>query len=1000
MYGYQKRSVWMIWILIVTLLIAGCSDNTPLPDTPVPVTQDDSTTIAELQATLTAVAEEPTEVPTQADETPVPTEEPAPTDTPLSATTAPTQPIDESASPTQPTDKSPVAMTNTPPPIAKNVLLGRATWDTGWFQAELLKQLLEELGYNVDGPKTYDNQEFYLSAASGLVDVWPNGWYPLHSLAIEDERLMGKVEFVGMEVKAGALQGYLIDKATADELSITSLADLKDPDIAAAFDSNDNGKADLIGCDFGWGCEQVIEHHLDAYDLRDTVEHIQGEYASLMTEAIERYQNGQPILFYTWTPNWTVGKLVPGQDVVWLTVPFADLPADQKDKEDSVTVNGVVGCVEDPCMIGFPPNDIRVAANTIFLQKFPDVRRLIELFEIPPMDISAQNSKMFDGENSEEDIQRHAQEWIAQNRNIVDQWLTEAQIVAESTTPVAIPDINIPITTTVAILPLPTMPQESMKSNDAIELRMLYSSDKQPWIEHVTRLFNAGNNTTDNGTPIYVDAIPMGSVESMDKILSGTDEPDIWSPSSSILFPLANKDWGAANNGAKLVQNPFPLVRSPVVIAMWKPMAEAMGWPQQPLGWADIAEFARSGKTWADYEHPEWGAFKFGHTHPEHSSSGLITMLATAYAGAGKTRDLTIADLEQTEVSQLVADVESSIIHYGESTGFFGRQMIEGGPSYLSASVLYENLVLESYDKELYPSRALPIVAIYPKEGTFWSDHPFALMPWTQNDSERRDAAQIYRDFLLDLPQQELALQFGYRPIDQRVQIAGVLGANRGVDPNQPATLIEVPDAEILEAVRELWSENKKRVEVMVLLDTSGSMNTQDPPDNLVRIVEAKNGLKAFINQLQDADRLGLTTFNFAAAEITPLDEIGPKRDMMVQRIDNLFADGGTRLIDTLSEAYETLQNEPPGKYIRAIVVLSDGADTTSMLTQDDLLQLVGADQEGYSIKIYTIAYGSEGDVEINHDLLQAIAKASGGKYYKSDPRTIEEVYLAISRFF
>ncbi|WP_432288488.1 glycine betaine ABC transporter substrate-binding protein [Aminobacter sp. BA135] len=37
-----------------------------------------------------------------------------------------------------------------------------------------------------------------------------------------------------------------------------------------------NGKADLYGCEPGWGCERVIEHQLDAYGLRDTVEEKQG----------------------------------------------------------------------------------------------------------------------------------------------------------------------------------------------------------------------------------------------------------------------------------------------------------------------------------------------------------------------------------------------------------------------------------------------------------------------------------------------------------------------------------------------------------------------------------------------------------------------------------------------------------------------------------------------------------------------------------------------------
>jgi ABC-type proline/glycine betaine transport system substrate-binding protein len=212
----------------------------------------------------------------------------------------------------------------------ETIVLARATWDTGWFQTEILKKFLEELGCTVKKPQTKENMAFYLAAARGEVDLWANGWFPSHHLFVEDERVRGRVEAVGFEVKAGALQGYLVDKKTADAKGITNLGDLKDPKIAAVFDRNGNGKADLIGCNVGWGCERVVEHHLDAYELRATVEHIQGDYAPMMDETIGRYLRGDPILFYTWTPNWTVGNLVPGKDVVWIEVPFASLPKEKK----------------------------------------------------------------------------------------------------------------------------------------------------------------------------------------------------------------------------------------------------------------------------------------------------------------------------------------------------------------------------------------------------------------------------------------------------------------------------------------------------------------------------------------------------------------------------------------------------------------------------------------------------------------------------------------------
>ena len=316
--------------------------------------------------------------------------------------------------------------TGTLPDEDKTISMARATWDTGWFQAEVFKLLLEGLGYSVDGPKTMDNLPFFLAAARGEIDLWANGWFPIHHNYIEDNRIKGKVEPVGFQVKAGALQGYLVDKKSAEMLGITNLKDFKKPEIAEVFDRDGNGKADLIGCNPGWACGQVIDHHLDAYGLRGTVEQVRGDYSPMMANTIVLGKQGQPVFFYTWTPNWTTGKLVPGKDVVWIEVPFPSLPEGQKHLESQITVKGVPGCVKDPCAMGFPPSDIRVIANTEFLERNPAVRRLAEVVEIPLEDIDAQNARMIDGEDDNEDIRRHAREWIHKNRDRVDRWLKTA----------------------------------------------------------------------------------------------------------------------------------------------------------------------------------------------------------------------------------------------------------------------------------------------------------------------------------------------------------------------------------------------------------------------------------------------------------------------------------------------------------------------------------------------------------------------------------------------
>ncbi len=337
---------------------------------------------------------------------------------------------------------------------APSLIMGRPTWDTGWFQAEVYRALLTELGYQVDAPKTLSNDEFYTQAATGEVDLWASGWFPLHDRYLAQPGIQGQVEPVGFEVPGGALQGYLVDKVTAERLNILTLADLQRPEVIEAFDHNDDGRADLLGCNEDWACAEVIDYHLREYGLSETATHIQGDYAPLMELIVERQRRGEPVLFYTWTPNWTMNVLVPGEDVVWLEVPYPSLPLGQKSLESETTMTGIVGCVADPCTLGFPRNDIRAVANSEFLAANPAVRSLLEQVTIPLEDIAAQNAKMLADEGDESDIQRHAQDWIKTNRQLVNSWLTQARAIAE------IPPADVTSESTAApnAIPLSTTP--------------------------------------------------------------------------------------------------------------------------------------------------------------------------------------------------------------------------------------------------------------------------------------------------------------------------------------------------------------------------------------------------------------------------------------------------------------------------------------------------------------------------------------------------------------
>ena len=291
---------------------------------------------------------------------------------------------------------------------AAEIKMAKANWDTGYFQAEVYKQALEKMGYKVSEPKAMKPSVFYVAAAAGDLDLWVNGWFSTHDTYIAEAK--GKVKAVGNVMSKGGLQGYLIDKKTADKLGIKSVMDIKKH--AKQFDSNGDGKADMVACPPGWGCEKQITKHFAELGLGDFINPVKADYSASMADVVAKYKNGKPVLFYTWTPNWTVGALKLGSDVVWIEVPYSQT---KKVK--------VANATKSKINMGFGADDIRPAANVAFLKANPKVEKMLKKASIPLADVAAQNMKMNKGEKSEKAIKKHASAWIKANQSTFDSWL-------------------------------------------------------------------------------------------------------------------------------------------------------------------------------------------------------------------------------------------------------------------------------------------------------------------------------------------------------------------------------------------------------------------------------------------------------------------------------------------------------------------------------------------------------------------------------------------------
>jgi len=516
-----------------------------------------------------------------------------------------------------------------------------------------------------------------------------------------------------------------------------------------------------------------------------------------------------------------------------------------------------------------------------------------------------------------------------------------------------------------------------LSNADALKITIAYSPEKDKWLTEQIARFNEQRITV-NDRRIVVEGINKSSGAARTEIKNGTLNVTVWSPSASTWLEVLKQETGNQN----VAVSNKPLVLTPVVIAMWKPMAEAMGWPNRPIGWKDMLELTNDPQGWGRFGHPEWGRFSWGHTDPEISTTALSTLIAEFYAATGKRDGLTVADVQSEQATAFIRQLGQSIKHYGYNTLVFSENMKKFGMSYISAFPM-EEITLIDFNKFNPPPT--PLVAIYPAEGTFWHDNPFIIMASASAD-ERAAAERLY-EFLLSEESQRAAMSYGFRPANPNVPLTDPISLAFGVDPQGIQTVLAVPPAEVIVAVKDSWKLNRKRADILLVVDTSGSMEGD-------KLTMVKAGIETFLLRILPEDRLGLITFDSKARLVVPMAPLSENRIALQTAVQEMRAAGRTALFDALDLARQTLEELPPAEddRIRAIVLLSDGADNASQMS---LAQLRNAFDES-GISIFPIAYGSDADRQV----LDAIAEFSRTIVVVGDTGDIAQIFENLSRYF
>jgi Ca-activated chloride channel family protein len=576
----------------------------------------------------------------------------------------------------------------------------------------------------------------------------------------------------------------------------------------------------------------------------------------------------------------------------------------------------------------------------------------------------------------------------------------------------------------------PADPEQAIAActpEDCVVVDLAVSPEKTGLLTELAKDFNSSDATVD-GRRVVVRPKEKASGAAEEQLVAGWPEdpddprPVIWSPAARAWGAILD-DQLAARSRPAMAGTPTSTMSSPLVIAMPRRMAEALGHPARPIGWADILALVDDPQGWAAHGHPEWGMFRLGKTNPRFSTSGLHAFIAQHYAATGRTSGLTEADLDDPGVVAFNRSVESSVVHYGDTTLTFlnnwHRADQLGNPyRYASAVAVEEKSVIDYNlgnpdgidDPGEVPRRPRePLVAIYPKEGTIFSDSPFYVLDADWVSPTERDAARAFTAFVLRPESQAKVTRAGFRAADPGAIPGPPITSENGVDPQQPRTTMELPGGIVMSRMLDSWVNQRKGARVMLVVDVSGSMAEEASPGT-TKLALAKAAATQSLGQFRADDLVGLRQFstglgpqqNEEQIDLAPVAPVAEQKERLADETESLTPANGTPLYAVAQASVRDMVAGYDPSRINAVVLLTDGrnedGDTANDKKQrDDLVRFLQNQAQGDNakpVRLFTIGYGASADAGV----LKEMAEATNGRYYgaTADPTMITRVFVQV----
>jgi Ca-activated chloride channel family protein len=498
-----------------------------------------------------------------------------------------------------------------------------------------------------------------------------------------------------------------------------------------------------------------------------------------------------------------------------------------------------------------------------------------------------------------------------------------------------------------------------------------------------------------------VEVVTKGSADVAAALSPGWDSrrdgarPDVWAPDSTAWTRYASARPAAA---AMLPATQPSIARSPVVLAMPRPMAEALGWPAKQIGWRDIVRDFGVGSTgWAKYGHPEWGKFQAGMTDPVQSTAGLHALMAMTDLdnnGTATDKELQSSLAFSRTVTRNAPDTDMLFGQLGAADDKNGTL------SYVSAFPALERDVSD------YNSNGpkVPLAALYPPEGMADADHPFVVLNAVWVDPLRKQIAAAFLRYLDGHDGRTAYAEAGFRGPDGSA--APMLTRERGFEPKITSVRRSVLAPEQVTRAVVAWTALNKRANILSVIDVSGSMATIVPGTGMTRLAVAKKAALSGLAIFNPDTQVGQWVFSTDQTptsdyrELVPIGPVGgryqgeTRRAVIARSLTAIPPNGGTALYDTSLAAYKRAKRAWQPNRLNLVVLMTDGKnDVAGGLDRAQFLSALRAQVDpSKPVQMLTIAFGEQAAVEDLKDM----ADITGGKSFAAQtPSDIQKVFLA-----